>query len=80
MVSAVSRSPLRHAVTNVVAASCGDPAAASGTVVVVVDGAVVVVVSAELEDDAAVGAESALQPRSATAHVTTAARRIIEST
>jgi hypothetical protein len=74
---------LRHALTNAVAASCGEPAGDRGTVVVV--GAVVVVVlvvGAELDDPADRGVASELQPMpmKATAHTKTAVRRFIEST
>jgi hypothetical protein len=80
-VSAVSRSPLRHALTRVVAASCGDDVAPAGiAVVAVVDTVVDVVVLAST--DCELGAEtvgdslSELQATSSSAPARATARYI----
>ncbi|MEY2449343.1 MAG: hypothetical protein QOH79_2819 [Acidimicrobiaceae bacterium] len=80
MVMAAARSPFRHAVTNTVAASCGDLAGDSGTVDAVVGAVVLVVVLGGSLERSTLSDESRLQPMNATAHNTTAARRITEST
>jgi hypothetical protein len=83
MVEAETRSPLRQALTNADAASAGDAAGESGMVVGgVVAGGVVVGRAEPSGFVCAVGFVSELQPTTTNvnAHMTTAARRIIEST
>jgi hypothetical protein len=80
MTIAVARSPSRQALTNVVAASCGELAGKSRIVVVVGAVVVVVVVVVGPLERSTIGDESVPHPMNATAHTTTPARRITEST